>query len=88
MKAVVNFLLSLEFPLMFWSSILPRVVSCDIKEIEEFIASLDGFSKRRGDFITPKKKLKVDGGIANLDFSFPVDVFKGSNSSNASFDSL
>ena len=85
-KDVVNVFLSLEFSVKFWYSLLPRIVSCDIKEMEELIASLDGSSKRRGDFITPKKKLKVDGGISNLVFSFPVNVFKGSDSSNASFD--
>ena len=79
-KAVINFLLAQEFPVKFWSSFLPRVVSCDIEDIEELIAPLGDSSKKRGDIITPKKKLKVDGGIANLAFSFPVDVFKSSDS--------
>ena len=78
-EAIINFLLALEFPVKFWYSLLSRVVSRFIVDIENLIASLDGSSKRRGDFITPKKKLKVDGGITNLAFSFPVDVFKSSN---------
>ena len=36
-KAAVTYLLSLEFPVKFWSSLLPHVVSCDIKEIEEHL---------------------------------------------------
>ena len=47
-------------------------------EIEELIDSLNGSSKRRGDLLTPKKKMKVDSGLSNLSFSFPVDVFKES----------
>ena len=87
-KAAVNYLLSLECPVKFWSSLLPRVVSCDIKEIEELVVSLDGSSKRRGDFITPRKKLKVDGGVSNIAFTFPGDVFKGNESRDAPFESL
>ena len=63
-------------------------MSCDIKEIEELVVSLDGFYKRCGDFITPTKKLKVDGGFSNIAFAFPVDVFKGNESSDAPFESL
>ena len=59
--AAINLLLSQESPVKFWSSLLSRTVSCDIAEIDELITSLDGSSKRRGDFITPKKKLKVHG---------------------------
>ena len=87
-KAAVNYLLSLEIPVKFWSSLLPRVVSCDIKEIEELVVSLDGSSKRREDFTTPRKKLKVDGGVSNIAFAFPVDVFKGNESRDAPFESL
>ena len=86
--AMVKFLLALEFPVKFWSSLLPRVLSCNIVEVQELIASLDGSSKRRSEFITPKKKLKVDGGIANLAFTFPDDMFKSSDSSQATFESL
>ena len=59
--AIVNFILALEFSVKFWSSLLPRVLSCNIVEVQELIASLDGSSKRKSEFITPKKKLKVDG---------------------------
>ena len=36
---------------------------------------MDGSSKRLADFITPKKKLKVDLGLSNLAFYFPVVIF-------------
>ena len=85
---MVKFLLALEFPVKFWSSFLPRVLSCNIVEVQELIASLDGSSTRRSEFITPKKKLKVDGGIANLAFTFPDDMFKSSDSSQATFESM
>ena len=87
-EAIINFILAQEFPVKFWYSLLPRVVSCVIVDIEGLIASLDGSSKGWDDFITPKNKLKVDEGITNLAFSFPVDVFKTSDSNKASFDSL
>ena len=86
--AMVNFLLSFEFPVKFWSSLLPRALSCNIVEIQELIASLDVSSKRRSKFITPKKKIKMDGGIANLAFTFPDDMFKSIDSSQATFESL
>ena len=86
--AMVNFLLALEFPVKFWSSFLPRVLSCSIVEVQELIASLDSSSKKRSEFIIPKKKLKVDVGIANLAFIFFVNVFKISDSSQATFESM
>jgi len=46
----INFLLTQEFPVKFWSSLLPRTISCTVSEIEEHITSLDGSSKRLGDF--------------------------------------
>ena len=54
--AAVTFLLSQKFTVKFWSSLLPRTVSCDITEMEELVESFGGSSKRRGDFLTPKKK--------------------------------
>ena len=75
---VINFLLAQEFPVKFWFSLLPRTVSCDVIEIKELIASLDGSSKRLSEFITPKKKLKVNPSLKNLAFAFPVDVFQSS----------
>ena len=57
----------------FWSSLLLCIVSCTV---EDLIRSLDGSKKRRGEFIAPKKKLKVDSNITNLALSFPVDVFQ------------
>ena len=76
--ASVIFLLSIEFTVKFWSSLLPRTVMCDIVKIEELIDSLNGSSTRRGDFLTPKKKMKVDSGLFNLSLSFLVDAFKES----------
>ena len=74
-KETVKFLIAQEFPVKFWSIFLPRAVSCTVQEIEELIMSLDGSSKRLVEFITPKKKLKVDPSLSNLAFSFTVDVF-------------
>ena len=36
---------------------------------------MNGYLKRLTDFITPKKKLKVDSSLSNLAFYFPLDVF-------------
>ena len=69
-------------------SLLPRIVSCGIDDIEELITSLDGSSKNCKHFIVSKKKLKVDGSITHLVFSFPVDVFKSSDTNKTSLDSL
>ena len=72
---VLNFLLAQEFSVKFWSSLLPRTVSCTMTEIGELIASLDGPSKRLSEFIIPKKRLKVGPSLKNLAFAFPIDVF-------------
>ena len=70
--------ISIEFTVKFWSSLLPRTVMCDIVKIDELIDSLNGSSTRRDDFLTPKKKMKVDSGLFNLSLSFLVDAFKES----------
>ena len=85
---ITDTVVNLKNPVKFWSYLLPRVFSCDIKDIEELVTFLDGSSKRRGDFITPKKKLKVDESIIYFSLSFLVDVFKGSDPNTTSFDSL
>ena len=84
----LNFLLAQEFPVNFWLFFLPRTVSCTVKEIEKLIMSLVGSSKRLADFITPKKKLKVDPSLCNLALSFPVDVFGQISTSGSSFNKL
>ena len=35
----VNFLLTRKFPVKFWSSLLPRIISCTITDIEELVIS-------------------------------------------------
>ena len=75
-NASVGFLLSQEFSVQSWSSLLPRIASCNQEEIESLVQSLGGSSEHRVDFITPKKKLTPDSSITNLSFSFPLDVFQ------------
>ena len=48
---------------------------------------MNSSSKRLGEFITQKKKLKVDSNLSNLAFSIPIDVFQSSKS-GSSFDEL
>ena len=84
---VLNFLLAQELSVKFWSSLLPRTVSCNVMELGELIASLDCSSKRLSEFITLKKKLKVDPSLKNPAFAFPVDVFQNS-ASGATFEQL
>ena len=71
-----GFLLAQEFSVKFWSSLLPRIVSCTQEDIEDLVQSLHGSTERRVDFITPKKRLKTGSNITNLAFSFPLDVFQ------------
>ena len=84
---VLNFLLAQELSVKFWSSFLLRTISCSVVEIGELITSLDGSSKRLSEFITPKKRLKVDPSLTNLAISFPFDPFQ-SFASGFSFDQL
>ena len=84
---VLNFLLAQELSFKFWSSFLLRTISCSVAEIGELITSLDGSLKRLSEFITPKKRLKVEPSLTNLAISFPIDTFQ-SFASAFSFDQL